>query len=380
MNSLELFSGIGGMATGLEAAGFRHLDLLESDPSCVETLNQNLENNTIKSGFEPPTAKDVRSFDFRKFEGKVSLLSGGPPCQPFSFGGSHRAASDQRNMFPEAIRAVQEARPRAFLFENVPGIMRPRFQNYFEYLRLSLTYPDVEEVLGEDWVSKLSRLEQHHTSKARSGLGYRVVIHSTNAADYGIPQTRQRVFLVGIREDITKSWSFPCATHSAAALEASKLKGEYAERHKLVNALRPKSGAQLSFEDDLSVGTKPWVTLRDAIMDLPDPEIGEGNSIHGHTFKGGARVYKGHTGSKLDVPAKTLKAGVNGVPGGENMLIKDDGSVRYLTIRECARVQTFPDSFVFHPVWSRAVRQLGNAVPVKLAKVIGESLSNTLKP
>ncbi|MEH6645272.1 DNA cytosine methyltransferase [Sulfitobacter sp.] len=378
MESLEIFSGIGGLASGLEAAGFRHVDIVESDISCIETLRRNIDIGRIKSVVKHPTARNVCSYDFSAHEGKIALLSGGPPCQPFSFGGSHRAASDPRNMFPQVIRAVREVRPKAFLFENVPGIMRPRFQSYFEYLRLSLTYPDVALPPEKSWEEQLSRLEQHHTSRARSSLEYRVVAQSINAADFGVPQTRQRVFLVGIREDIGKSWNFPLPTHSAAALNKRKISGEYYECHGLCRSKLPASLANDQSLFDVPFDTKPWVTLRDAILDLPDPEQGACPLISGHVFKGGARVYKGHTGSHLDLPSKTLKAGVNGVPGGENMLIRDDGSVRYLTIRECARVQTFPDEFVFHEIWSRAVRQLGNAVPVKLASTIGQSLRRTL--
>lgn len=92
----------------------------------------------------------------------------------------------------------------------------------------------------------------------------------------------------------------------------------------------------------------------------------------------GARIYKGHTGSPLDEPAKTLKAGDHGVPGGENMVAFPDGSVRYFTIRESARLQSFPDSYVFPGSWTESMRQLGNAVPVKLAHMLGQSIGKAL--
>jgi DNA (cytosine-5)-methyltransferase 1 len=127
--------------------------------------------------------------------------------------------------------------------------------------------------------------------------------------------------------------------------------------------------------------TNPWQTVRDAISDLPDPEHDAGASrlISNHRFQAGARSYAGHTGSPLDEPAKTLKAGVHGVPGGENMLARPDGSVRYFTVRESARLQTFPDTFVFHGSWTETMRQLGNAVPVRLAEVIGRGVAHKLK-
>ena len=124
----------------------------------------------------------------------------------------------------------------------------------------------------------------------------------------------------------------------------------------------------------------PWQTVRDAISNLPDPqtEVRASQKLINHLYQPGARTYKGHTGSPMDEPAKTLKAGVHGVPGGENMLCRPDGSVRYFTVRESARLQTFPDDYAFHGAWSEAMRQLGNAVPVALARIIGESIKNVL--
>jgi DNA (cytosine-5)-methyltransferase 1 len=118
--------------------------------------------------------------------------------------------------------------------------------------------------------------------------------------------------------------------------------------------------------------------VRDALVGLPDPRLPEAARVVNHRFQPGARKYQGHTGSDVDSPAKTLKAGDHGVPGGENMLAFADGSVRYFTVRESARLQTFPDWYVFPSSWTESMRQIGNAVPVTLARVIGASVARTL--
>jgi DNA (cytosine-5)-methyltransferase 1 len=125
--------------------------------------------------------------------------------------------------------------------------------------------------------------------------------------------------------------------------------------------------------------TNPWKTVRDAIDDLPDPrKKGKTTSIANHIFQPGARSYPGHTGSPLDEPAKALKAGDHGVPGGENMLRHPNGRIRYFTVRESARLQTFPDDYLFHGSWTESMRQLGNAVPVQLGKIVAESIAKKI--
>ncbi len=124
---------------------------------------------------------------------------------------------------------------------------------------------------------------------------------------------------------------------------------------------------------------RAWRTVRDALAGLPNPRnTHEMHKFHNHRFQKGARTYPGHTGIPMDLPAKTLKAGDHGVPGGENMMVLHDGSVRYFTVRESARLQTFPDGYRFHGSWSETMRQLGNAVPVALAQRIGSSVAKKL--
>jgi DNA (cytosine-5)-methyltransferase 1 len=282
-------------------------------------------------------------------------------------------------MVPEFVRAVRELRPRAFILENVKGLLRQSFRNYFEYIVLQLTYPTITRKRLEDWADHLRRLEDVHTRGRHQGLKYNVVFQLLNAADYGVPQIRHRVFVVGFRADTELQWHFPEPTHSREALLRAKwVTGEYWKRHQV---RRPtQEGPEHLDGLRAPIGTLPWRTVRDAIDDLPEPRTDrDSGRFADHRLNPGARQYPGHTGSHLDEPAKTLKAGVHGVPGGENMLLRPDGTVRYFTVREAARLQTFPDAWHFEGAWSEAMRQLGNAVPVDLAAVVARSVAAKLK-
>lgn len=380
MKSIELFAGAGGLGIGLHAAGFRPVNVIEWDRYCCDTIRENKSRGVEAVKGWRLTEGDVREIDFSKYAGTVQLISGGPPCQPFSLGGKHGADSDERDMFPEAIRAVRQIRPKAFIFENVKGLTRAAFRDYFEYIRLQLEHPDVTPKSGKKgWLDHLARLQRHHTSGSREGLNYRVVTQVLNAADYGVPQKRERVFFVGFREDLGIQWHFPTATHSQAALLWEQTHGGYWDRHKVARKHRPDMSHVRGIERRLETtgNSAPWQTVRDAISDIPDPELfpKQASEFLNHRFQPGARSYHGHTGSPLDEPAKTLKAGVHGVPGGENMLLRPDGSIRYFSVRESARLQTFPDDFLFHGAWSETMRQLGNAVPVRLARTIGANVA-----
>lgn len=387
MRAIELFAGAGGLAQGLYRAGVENSILIERDSATCQTLEANKARGFAPLRNAQLVAGDVRVFDYRTIKAEIDLVTGGPPCQPFSLGGKHRANLDQRDMFPEAIRAIRELRPRAFLFENVKGLTRASFQRYFIYLQLQLTHPLIALRPEEGWLSHLARLEQHHTQARHDDLGYRVVTRLLNAADYGVPQHRERVFFVGFRNDIQQAWSFPDPTHSQKALlwEQCVTRG-YWERH---NIALPKGehGASLSklpregLLGDPDTLKQPWVTVRDAFVGLPDPATrsAESNRVLNHDYRAGARRYKGHTGSSLDAPAKTLKAGDHGVPGGENMVVLADGGVRYFTVRESARLQSFPDSYYFPVPWTASMRQLGNAVPVLLAERIASTIAALLR-
>jgi len=376
MRSIELFSGAGGLALGLERAGFDTVALFERDASACAALRHNRpEWNILET--------DVREASYGQF-GPVDLVAGGPPCQPFSMGGKARGFNDARDMFPEAVRAVRELQPNAFMFENVRGLMRPAFANYVEFIRLQLTYPDFPVSKNADWETNLRRLQRHHTSKSdnRDELAYQVSIHLADAADYGVPQHRHRVFFIGFRIDLDIGWSFPPVTHTQDDLIRAKyVTGEYWKAH-AVTASKPHPRLLKKIDDlrsgELIVTTAPWRTVRDALVGLPDPR--EISTIENHRLQPGAKSYPGHTGSPLDEPSKALKAGDHGVPGGENMLRYPNDRVRYFTVRESARIQTFPDDYVFRGSWTESMRQLGNAVPVKLAEAVAASIAGKIRP
>lgn len=535
LNVIELCAGAGGLALGLEKAGFKHLALIEKDLACCNNLRANLatcfrgldskaiinqdirdldykallnklspipteetklcaevEANEQQSNLnpspslskeeDPPSCGKDKCPEFKQdqnkylnfdqkheqdqehwqpnnqahehklmqedgFDSSLDLLAGGPPCQPFSTAGKARGKSDVRDMFPEAIRAVKELKPKAFIFENVMGLLRPAFKEYFEYLILQLSFPSISvhgftsEQQHYVYLKQLSEaiscdlentsfdhddaLKQEHESystlrddnaaqdrnnddanaakhrdadsKHRSASSaaksshpceYHVSYYVLNAADYGVAQIRHRVFIVGWRSDLKVNWSCPKPTH-ADPTKVSKS-----------NSLN----INLNLDPDLAL--EPWSTVFDAIGDLPRP-IGSpqedsltahaslipserpvtnksSNTHHNHSpitnhvFKDGAKVYPGHTGSTLNAPSKTIKAGVHGVPGGENMITFKDGSCRYYTVREAARIQSFPDEYVFNTSWTQSMKQIGNAVPVQLAYILGKSIYEAL--
>jgi DNA (cytosine-5)-methyltransferase 1 len=247
---------------------------------------------------------------------------------------------------------------------------------------LQLTFPEVGRRKSEDWLSHFRRLQKEKASGKAIGKGltYNVIPTLVNAADYGIPQKRERVFIVGFRSDLGIEWSFPKATHSFDALLYDQfVSGEYWKRHGFKKpATLEKHAARIRRLGMLPPDTLPWKTIRDALVGLPDPKSKAAKTIPDHRFQDGAKVYPGHTGSPLDLPAKTLKAGDHGVPGGENMLVREDGSVRYFTVREAARIQTFPDGYRFHGSWTETMRQLGNAVPVMLGRTVAASVAEKL--
>lgn len=385
MKAVELFSGAGGLGMGVGMAAFEHVAVIEWDGRACATIAENKRLGFPLVSDWPVFETDVRLFDFSQL-GKIDLVAAGPPCQPFSLGGRHAAFLDRRDMFPATVDIVRTLLPKAFLIENVKGLAREKFHNYFQYIKLQLEYPFLVRGSSENVLDHLSRLERCKTSGETPQ--YEVISRVINAADYGIPQKRERIFLVGFRHDLGVEWSFPEKSHSYESLMKSLwINGDYWDRHKVPISVREQiyqlnrrgvDRFRSDYHHELISTAKPWRTVRDAFYDLPEPSVEGEEHIWNHKLQPGARQYHGHTGSPLDLPAKTIKAGVHGVPGGENMLLKPNGEVRYFTVRETARLQTFPDGYVFRGAWSESMRQLGNAVPVMLARTMAASVMEKL--
>jgi len=374
MRSAELFAGCGGLALGLSRAGFAPVLMAEWDEDAVATVLHNRARGIEHVSGWPIAQQDVRAIDWSTLAGTLDTTSGGPPCQPFGIGGKKGGHEDPRDMWPEAIRAIREGRPRGFLFENVRNLAGPKFSGYLEWILESFRRPDELRKLGEEGETHLARLLCSKRPPSY-GVGWQVV----NAADYGAAQIRFRVVIFGIRLDVGAAPSTMTPTHSRDQLLWDQwVTGDYWKRHGLkAPAAGPgrRDVARAQHLRGMLVPPPglPWVTLRDAIAGLGQPD-GRGN----HVFRDGARVYAGHTGSELDMPSKALKAGDHGVPGGENMIRFPDGAVRYLTTREAARLVGLPDDFEFPRSWTESMRQMGNAVPAHLAEAAGRHLARML--
>lgn len=215
---------------------------------------------------------------------------------------------------------------------------------------------------------------------------YEVDYQLVDTADFGVPQRRERIVIASFRRDLAIKPVKLEKTHSKEALLIDQwVNQSYWNRHGIspndyLSKTDRKSLERIQKNLSVSNGYLPWVTIRDAIKDLPDP-VPRGYQEHfpNHIQHPGARTYRCHIGSFYDYPAKALKAGTHGTPGGENMVrVPPDDAVRYFTTREAARLQTFPDEWLFQGAWGACIRQLGNAVPVEIAKLFAEEIYKRL--
>lgn len=325
LNAIDLFAGAGGLSLGLHLAGWYVTDAFEFDTQAVHTYQNNFDGtNVIKA--------DVREIDFSSYRG-IDLVVGGPPCQPFSVAGKQLASADSRDMVPHFVRAIQQSQPKAFMMENVAGLLTRKHHHY-----VANTIAEFESA------------------------GYDVDVCLLDAACFGVPQHRKRVFFVGTQHG-QLSFDFPHSTHG----------------------------------DDLS----PLVTVEDALKSVPDDE--PNNAIVTYAKRpvlrpspwAGMLVNGKGRPLNLTEPSRTIPATAGGnrthildpdgvllkyhqylMQGGKPRSGIVDG-VRRITVRESARLQSFPDSFCFLGTRSSQYKQVGNAVPPLLAYALGKSLQTS---
>jgi DNA (cytosine-5)-methyltransferase 1 len=306
LTSLEICSGAGGQALGLEMAGFAHSALVEIEPAACATLRLNRPAWNVIEG-------DLHSFDGRPYKG-IDLLAGGVPCPPFSRAGKQLGSSDERDLFPQAIRLVDECRPKAVMLENVRGLLDAVFDDY-----------------------------RNKVEKQLRKLGYVPGWHLLNASDYGVSQLRPRVVFVGIRKDLVEHYSWPEPNRSDPPTVGELL-------HDLM-----KSKGWL--------GADQWRERANAIA----PTLVGGSKKHGGPDLGPTRAKRAWAG-----------LGVDGMGLWDDPPARGFVGMPRLTARMTARIQGFPDTWNFAGKKTAAYRQIGNAFPPPVAAAVARKIFSAL--
>lgn len=326
--AIDLFSGAGGLSLGLKLAGWDVQTALEIDADAINTHRANMPE--VRH-----LCDDIRDVDFAEFAG-LGLVAGGPPCQPFSVSGKQLGMKDIRDMLPEFVRAVKEARPTAFLMENVRGLATAKFLPYL-----------------------------NNQIKALAALGYDVHWDILSAADYGVPQNRQRLFIVGVPKGV--AFRFPKPTH-----------GPHSAGQQAYNTVRQ---ALQDTPQDTPNTAKVIYCKNPILRKSPYAGMllnGQGRPLNldglSHTIPASAGGNRTHI---IDPDGTLIKYHRHLIAGGAVNTGEVPGC-RRLTVRESARLQTFPDWFTFTGQRSRQYSQIGNAVPPLLAKAVGAALLHAL--
>ncbi len=325
--SIELFAGAGGLALGLERAGFSHVMLNEIDKDACQTLRNNFKNVEVQE-------EDIHNIDFSKYKGKIDFLSGGFPCQAFSYAGKQMGFEDTRGtLFFELARAIKEIQPKVFLCENVKGLMSHDGGK---------TFKTIANVIKD--------------------LGYYLVPPKVlKAVMYKVPQKRERIFLVGIKQEYT-----------------DKVKFYWPSPYKKVMTLRNAFYAGELFDTNVPESDGQKYPKRKAEILSLVPQGGNWKNLpddlQREFMKGSYNLGGGKTGIarrlSLDEPSLTLTC----APAQKQTERCHPLETRPLTVREYARIQTFPDNWNFAGNLTSQYKQIGNAVPVNLANAMGHSL------
>lgn len=307
LTSIELCAGAGGQALGLEQAGFKHVALVELDADCCRTLRLNRPKWNV-------VEQDLNNFDGRPYAG-VDLLAGGLPCPPFSKAGKQLGENDERNLFPAALRLIEEIRPRAVLIENVRGMLDAVFEDY----------------------------RQHIVCEMRK-LGYTCHWRLLNASDFGVPQLRLRVNFIALKDELWPKFHWPTPIEKRPPTVGETLYDLMAAR---------------GWEGALS-----WSSRADEIA----PTIVGGSKKHGGPDLGPTRAKKAWASLGVNGHLIALDAPEPGFEGDP-----------YLTVRMAARLQGFPDDWEFSGRKTASYRQVGNAFPPPVARAVGIELSRVLR-
>lgn len=295
MDVVSLFSGAGGLDLGFIQAGHRILWANDMFHDAVLTYRANIGNHIVEDDIHDIPSEEIPNCE---------IVIGGFPCQGFSVANTGRRADDERNtLYLQLLRVIEDKQPIFFLAENVKGIL------------------SLEK--GAVFNNILADFRQ---------LNYEVQYRLLNAADYGVPQRRERVIIVGVRNDINFHFEYPLPTHSK----------------------------------DRIGGLPKWVSVREAIQHFPNPD--EPNNVPNHIYSRYKMVFNGYLGKRRldpDEPSPTITA--RGDDKGGVVVLPHYNGTRRMTCRELAAIQTFPDNFVFQGTNSSVYRQIGNAVPPLLA-------------
>lgn len=308
LTCLEICAGAGGQSLGLHLAGFDHSLAVEIDPDACQTLRLNRPQWKVHEG-------DVRDIDGLAYRGEIDLLAGGVPCPPFSIAGKQLGENDERDLFPEALRLVEEIQPKAVMLENVRGLSTAKFQTYRNSIR--------------------ARLEE---------LGYKSDWQVLNACEFGVPQLRPRFILVAARPEYFQRFKWPAAVGTPPTV---------------ADALYP-----LMAEFGWS-GADDWAERAQGI----GPTLVGGSRKHGGPDLGPTRARAAWL--ELGVDGKGL---ANESPNEST----PHDHVPRLTLEMAAAIQGFPPEWQFYGRKTAAYRQIGNAFPPPVAEAVGLQIRSAI--